>query len=94
MRVHEFCRNIDFYSRPCGRGDQAHSIFLLLDFLFLLTPLREGRPVLQLDIFRSSCIFLLTPLREGRRNKSVIMPDGTEFLLTPLREGRRTERRA
>ena len=34
-------------------------------FLFLLTPLREGRP--KLEIHKSLCDkFLLTPLREGR----------------------------
>ncbi len=34
---------IDFYSRPCGRGDAR--LLMLLCFLpqFLLTPLREGR---------------------------------------------------
>ena len=34
---------IDFYSRPCGRGDAR--LRMLLCFLpqFLLTPLREGR---------------------------------------------------
>ena len=35
-------------------------------FLFLLTPLREGRPASALSAVPSP-IFLLTPLREGRR---------------------------
>ena len=36
--------------------------------LFLLTPLREGRPVVPVMPI-SVCTFLLTPLREGRREK-------------------------
>ena len=34
---------IDFYSRPCGRGDGNAAVDWVLDFSFLLTPLREGR---------------------------------------------------
>ena len=34
-----------FYSRPCGRGDNAPSPATGLQSKFLLTPLREGRPV-------------------------------------------------
>ena len=36
---------------------------------FLLTPLREGRPVRGKTVFPFSA-FLLTPLREGRRRRS------------------------
>ena len=55
--------------------------------LFLLTPLREGRPA-GAGSWGCPSSFLLTPLREGRqntvnRNKTTIL-----FLLTPLREGR------
>ena len=35
---------LDFYSRPCGRGDQTGVLCNeLLRVQFLLTPLREGR---------------------------------------------------
>ena len=34
-----------FYSRPCGRGDGADGAKTLVPNPFLLTPLREGRPV-------------------------------------------------
>ena len=54
-----------FYSRPCGRGDVGR---LSLDEawrIFLLTPLREGRPSCALSVGKPSS-FLLTPLREGR----------------------------
>ena len=36
---------IDFYSRPCGRGDEIADAELTQRVKFLLTPLREGRPV-------------------------------------------------
>ena len=32
-----------FYSRPCGRGDVLRTHHWFLHWLFLLTPLREGR---------------------------------------------------
>ena len=35
---------LDFYSRPCGRGDGSNLYIPKVDALFLLTPLREGRP--------------------------------------------------
>ena len=35
---------LDFYSRPCGRGDGIRSSTTSISVLFLLTPLREGRP--------------------------------------------------
>ena len=37
-----------------------------LIILFLLTPLREGRPVAHVMLTLLSAVFLLTPLREGR----------------------------
>ena len=56
-------------------------------FLFLLTPLREGRlqSTAAVKILR---IFLLTPLREGRRCSRRARTAAGTFLLTPLREGR------
>ena len=55
-----------FYSRPCGRGDGRVDVTVDGAKLFLLTPLREGRPS---RFRRCPCRprFLLTPLREGRR---------------------------
>ena len=35
-----------FYSRPCGRGDWNCTLRATTQILFLLTPLREGRPVI------------------------------------------------
>ena len=56
--------------------------------LFLLTPLREGRPLLTAS-FTFNLSFLLTPLREGRRTRTIRRNRTRTFLLTPLREGRR-----
>ena len=56
-------------------------------YVFLLPPLREGRP----QLYPGANIlvaFLLTPLREGRPfdpAEGIVMP---KFLLAPLREGR------
>ena len=57
-------------------------------FIFLLTPLREGRRSgFRLPAFPSR--FLLTPLREGRQSPPEQIPSVPgQFLLTPLREGR------
>ena len=60
----------DFYSRPCGRGDQgAACAYRRAGQGFLLTPLREGRPYLngRHDVREQ---FLLTPLREGRPGRT------------------------
>ena len=54
-----------FYSRPCGRGDIGIHEEPDYTNIFLLTPLREGRPFGHKKI-RLCVLFLLTPLREGR----------------------------
>ena len=66
-------------SHHVGRGNPLN--------LFLLTPLREGRPttVIFLPV---AAVFLLTPLREGRRQTERAERLTPKFLLTPLREGR------
>ena len=55
-----------FYSRPYTRGDA----FALLDSpreqVFLLAPLREGRPEMSI-MLPPKAPFLLPPLREGRQ---------------------------
>ena len=56
----------NFYSRPCGRGDlQMKKGLSIRCFLFLLTPLREGRRTTGTWPGAPGS-FLLTPLREGR----------------------------
>ena len=41
----ETAGRINFYSRPCGRGDPLVHDEKTYTELFLLTPLREGRPI-------------------------------------------------
>ena len=84
---------LDFYSRPCGRGDGKTQAQLDAEAKFLLTPLREGRPAVS-ESFAIMGIFLLTPLREGRHVYKYKVGDSAEFLLTPLREGRPIKRAA
>ena len=55
--------------------------------VFLLTPLREGRPGTP-DVPQLARLFLLTPLREGRPSRARSSRRLHRFLLTPLREGR------
>ena len=103
---------INFYSRPCGRGDVVSYTYKIQSSyisthapaggatssrngrssartVFLLTPLREGRPWSASSVKKKSQ-FLLTPLREGRPSESAKTEDDAQFLLTPLREGRRS----
>ena len=79
--------DVDFYSRPCGRGDRRPSASNSRFHPFLLTPLREGRPF-SLSFANPICAFLLTPLREGRPRARPGRAIVSIFLLTPLREGR------
>ena len=61
-----------FYSRPCGRGDVRELAAKGFAAIFLLTPLREGRPKSATSL-SPPAQFLLTPLREGRReNRAAI----------------------
>lgn len=55
--------------------------------VFLLPPLREGRPF---DPAEGIVMpkFLLAPLREGRPEMSIMLPPKAPFLLAPLQEGR------
>ena len=101
----------DFYSRPCGRGDRriqtgqerTRSISThapaggatgylydtaAYDSLFLLTPLREGRPDGQRGQARLSADFYSRPCGRGDRRGFRIASAQFRFLLTPLREGR------
>ena len=55
--------------------------------IFLLTPLREGRPE-RLCTPSELKEFLLTPLQEGRHAEKGLTLTQCVFLLTPLREGR------
>ena len=42
-KIRDVTDHMDFYSRPCGRGDTDRLSHKKSRNLFLLTPLREGR---------------------------------------------------
>ena len=50
---------------PAGGATIGDAMGATTEFIFLLTPLREGRPAPD-SYTLYNCIFLLTPLREGR----------------------------
>ena len=54
--------------------------------VFLLPPLREGRPG-RTRTSSTAGVFLLAPLREGRPAQCVAAISAAIFLLAPLREG-------
>ena len=56
----------NFYSRPCGRGDQQKQSSKSLKRYFYSRPCGRGDRRLP-EIMREMQRFLLTPLREGRR---------------------------
>ena len=102
---------VDFYSRPCGRGDFSQSpvgppgvisthapaggatkpyfLINLIFSLFLLTPLREGRPAAGRDRKKNGRDFYSRPCGRGDEAARRRINERIEFLLTPLREGRR-----
>ena len=51
---------------PAGGATKNGDVSLHCRYLFLLTPLREGRPISLQSCGASYPTFLLTPLREGR----------------------------
>ena len=79
---------LNFYSRPCGRGDGAPLQASRPAGQFLLTPLREGRPDAALQTDREDWISTHAPAGGATDGKFHIPLTQQEFLLTPLREGR------
>ena len=62
----------DFISThaPAGGATMSDAAGLVREAVFLLTPLREGRPPSIYGVTPTIAAFLLTPLREGRRSAS------------------------
>ena len=56
--------------------------------IFLLTPLREGRPTRCGQYHRAAQYFYSRPCGRGDRRRRVAGDKQRQFLLTPLREGR------
>ena len=78
-----------FYSRPCGRGDAVVPVMPISVWIFLLTPLREGRLVQRRIVILGIRISTHAPAG-GATSVSLYAGISTAFLLTPLREGRRS----
>ena len=78
---------VDFYSRPCGRGDLVERQTKRFTYCISTHAPAGGATIVNVK-FGSGTQFLLTPLREGRRAASAILSWSSPFLLTPLREGR------
>ena len=85
---------LDFYSRPCGRGDRGKGDLIASFSQFLLTPLREGR-LTDEEGTENQVLSISThaPAGGATRSRGYSTSCRRQFLLTPLREGRRADRR-
>ena len=103
---------VDFYSRPCGRGDFSQSpvgppgvisthapaggatkpyfLINLIFSLFLLTPLREGRPAAGRDRKKNGRDFYSRPCGRGDRGRSKSRRKGIDFYSRPCGRGDET----
>ena len=77
-----------FYSRPYARGDMRRGSTKIRPSIFLLTPLREGRPAQRMEQQLPSEHFYSRPYARGDHFCLLEKCDQPLFLLTPLREGR------
>ena len=78
----------NFYSRPCGRGDDQAEGFCAKMAVFLLTPLREGRRSPERRNTGFLPYFYSRPCGRGDACELQAAVAAVLFLLTPLREGR------
>ena len=78
----------NFYSRPCGRGDDQAEGFCAKMAVFLLTPLREGRRSPERRNTGVLPYFYSRPCGRGDACELQAAVAAVLFLLTPLREGR------
>ena len=80
--------DIDFYSRPHGRGDKAvNGKNRQRKIYFYSRPHGRGDDEIE-AVFNRKDIFLLAPPREGRPGRERDRPIPALFLLAPPREGR------
>ncbi len=79
------CRN--FYSRPCGRGDEAARRRINERIEFLLTPLREGRPDAALQTDREDWISTHAPAGGATRISTASNCWSTYFYSRPCGRG-------
>ena len=78
---------LHFYSRPCGRGDRTARARIHGEDIFLLTPLREGRPY-SCDIQEpSGGISTHAPAGGATRTSLRLIPPMTNFYSRPCGRG-------
>ena len=80
---------INFYSRPCGRGDELFGSGKVDTEDISTHAPAGGATQTAMKAQSGGNPFLLTPLREGRLQLAILRICVVQFLLTPLREGRR-----
>ena len=80
---------LHFYSRPYARGDQPPLRSKGGGLLFLLTPLREGRPVLDLDRAAAVVISTHAPTRGATRSGARGVGKDADFYSRPYARGDR-----
>ena len=80
--------HLDFYSRPCGRGDAYLAGRQVKSKSISTHAPAGGATDAVIAATAAGVLFLLTPLREGRLMSPRKNWDTVPFLLTPLREGR------
>ena len=78
-----------FYSRPCGRGDEAARRRINERIEFLLTPLREGRPDAALQTDREDWISTHAPAGGATRRRRRLHTDAADFYSRPCGRGDR-----
>ena len=85
---HRRSQSPNFYSRPCGRGDEIADAELAKRVKFLLTPLREGRQSQKRQEQSTQGISTHAPAGGATIRCFLTWCFISQFLLTPLREGR------
>ena len=68
------CMSFNFYSRPCGRGDRYRREQEQKEDAFLLTPLREGRPVPSRWLPSATSNFYSRPCGRGDQHVYSFLP--------------------
>ena len=87
-----FVLRLDFYSRPCGRGDVPGTGEVLPALYFYSRPCGRGDPAGTPDAPQLGRLFLLTPLREGRPGMAGIPAKDRNFYSRPCGRGDRIQR--
>ena len=77
----------DFYSRPCGRGDCRACVIIFVPVVFLLTPLREGRPKNRKKFEWSKGISTHAPAGGATSKRQTAKDEGGDFYSRPCGRG-------